>query len=325
MVERMSFVDESETMAGVAIATASGSASASVAGASDARGVDWRGRLAATAFVLLWCSGYPAGKIAVQHGAPFTILLLRFALAASIFGGFALFARVRWPGARALADSAIVGMLSLALAFGGIYEGLRMGVSTGVSALFIGAMPLATAVFGIAFGDRVDTRQWCGLVLGFAGVMLVLQGRLEGGHAATLGYLASFVGLIGLSLGTIYQKRHSTQIDLRVGLFAQHAAAALAILPLAAFGEHFRTDASTTYVAALGWIVVVNSVGGFALLFALLRRGRAAEVAALFYLMPPVTALMGYLVLDEHLSLPMLPGFVLVALGVWLGTRKAHA
>ncbi|HEY0231290.1 MAG TPA: DMT family transporter [Dokdonella sp.] len=281
------------------------------------------GRLAAGVFVVLWCTGYPAGKLAVQHGGPFTILFLRFACAAAIFTALALLARAQWPHWRLLGRSAIVGLLSLALSFGGIYEGLRLGVSTGVSALFIGAMPLATAVFGIAFGDRLNGRQWFGLALGFVGVVLVLEGKLDGVAGIGIGYLASFVGLIGFSLGTLYQKRHSTTIDLRVGLAVQHIAAALALLPLALLVDHFSADWSSTYVGALAWIVLVNSIGGFTLLFALLRRGAATRVAALFYLMPPITALMGFVVLDEHLSLSMLPGFVLVALGVWLGTQRS--
>jgi len=210
-----------------------------------------RGRLAAAAFVVVWCTGYPAGKIAVQHGGPFTILLLRFTLAAAIFLAVALLARASWPGTRALVHSAVVGLLSLALSFGGIYEGLRLGVSTGVSALFVGAMPLATAVIGLAFGERLTARQWLGLAFGFAGVILVLEGRLDGGHASGIGYLASAIGLLGLSLGTLYQKRWSSQLDLRIGLGVQHAAAALAMLPLAAFVEHFRTARRAIKAAAL--------------------------------------------------------------------------
>ncbi|MDR2012889.1 MAG: DMT family transporter [Rhodanobacter sp.] len=282
-----------------------------------------QGRLMAGVFVVVWCTGYPAGKIALQHGAPLTVLLLRFSFAAVIYAALALIVRAARPHGRALGHSAVVGLLSLALSFAGVYEGLRLGVSTGVSALFIGAMPLATGVLGIAFGERMGRWQWVGFVLGFAGVALVVEGRLDGGHASAYGYLASFIGLLGLSLGTLYQKRHSAQIDLRIGLATQHAAAALAMLPLAGFVEHFRMDGSPAYVGAVTWGVLVNAVGGFALLFALLRRGAATEVAALFYLVPPVTALMGFFVLGEHLSLPMLPGFVLVALGVWLGTHRA--
>lgn len=274
------------------------------------------------AFLLLWCSGYPAGKLAVLHGGPFTLLFLRFLAAAAVFAALAVFARAEWPGRRALAHSAVVGLLSLALSFGGIYEGLRLGVSTGVSALFIGAVPLATALFASLAGERLGRWQWGGLGLGFVGVLLVLEGRIEAHGAGAAGYFACLLGLVGLSLGTLYQKRHSATIDLRVGLAAQHAVAALAMLPLAVWIEHFRTDWSPTYLGALAWIALVNAVGGFALLFALIRRGAATDVAALFYLVPPITAVMGYFVLGERLALPMLPGFVLVAFGIWLGTRR---
>lgn len=280
-----------------------------------------RARAMAAAFVLLWCSGYPAAKLAVQHGGPFTLLFWRFALAALAFAALALVARASWPGWRALAHSAVVGLLSLAISFGGVYEGMRLGVSAGISALFIGSMPLATALFASLGGERLGRWQWIGLALGFLGVLLVLEGRFDAHGADPLGYIASAIGLVALSLGTLYQKRHSSAIDLRIGLATQHAVATLAVLPMAGWGEHFRADWSTAYVGALAWIVVVNAVGGFALLFALIRRGAATRVAALFYLVPPVTALMGYLALGERLTPMMLPGFALVALGVWLGTR----
>lgn len=276
----------------------------------------------AAAFLLLWCSGYPAGKLAVLHGGAFTVLFLRFAAAAAVFAALALAARVPWPDRRVLAHSAVVGLLSLALSFGGVYEGLRLGVSTGVSALFIGAVPLATALFASFAGQRLSRWQWGGLALGFVGVLLVLEGRLDTAGGGAAGYFASLLGLLGLSLGTLYQKRHSSTVDLRVGLAVQHVVAAAAMLPLALFVERFDADWSPTYLGAVGWIALVNAVGGFALLFALIRRGAATDVAALFYLVPPITALMGYVVLGERLALPMLPGFALVAFGIWLGTRR---
>lgn len=282
-----------------------------------------RDRAAAGAFVVLWCSGYPAAKLAVLHAGPFTVLLLRFVAAAAIFALLALAARVARPSRSEIAHSAVVGLLSLAVAFGGVYTGLRLGVSTGITALLIGAMPLTTGLFASLLGERLGARQWIGLALGFAGVVLVLEGRIGGGSAHTLGYLASIAGLLGLTFGTLYQKRHATTIDMRVGLAVQHLVAAVAMLPVAAFVEHFAADRTLVLAGSLAWIVLVNAVGGFALLFALLRRGGASEVAALFYLMPPVTAVMGYFMFGERLTLPMIPGFVLVAFGVWLGTRRA--
>jgi len=278
-------------------------------------------RVMAGAFVVLWCTGYPAGLIAVQHAAPFTILFLRFAFAAVIFAAMALVARAQRPGWREVGHHAVVGVLSLAVSFGGIYEALRLGIGTGVAALFIGALPLATAALGLLLGERLRAVQWIGLALGLAGVVLVLQGRFGGGAADLDAYAAGTLSLFALAAGTHYQKRRATVADLRVGLAVQHAVAALALLPLAAFAEHFRIDASVTFAGALAWLVLVNSIGGFALLFALLRGGAATDVATLFFLMPPITALMGWLVLGERLAPAMLPGFALVAFGVWLGTR----
>jgi len=283
----------------------------------------WQDHLLAGAFVVLWCSGYPAGKIAIQHGGPFTLLAWRFALAAAIFGLLALAGRAERPSRACVMHSIVVGVLSLAISFGGVYTGLRLGVSSGISALIIGAMPLSTALCATVVGERLAWRQWVGLALGFVGVALVLDGRLGSGAGTVGGYGAAVVGLFSLSIGTLYQKRHSVAMDLRVGLAVQHFAALVLMLPLAAFVEHFAADWSGAYAASLAWLVLVNAVGGFALFFLLLRRGAATDVAALFYLMPPITAVMSWFVLGERLTLPMLPGFALVVAGIWLGTRNA--
>ena len=131
------------------------------------------------------------------------------------------------------------------------------------------------------------------------------------------------VGLAGISMGTLYQKRYSSRIDLRLGLAIQNGVATLALLPLA-LAEGFRYEASMAFYEPLAWTVLVNSVGGFALLFLLIRRDAATGVAALFFLMPPVTAVFGYLLLGEHLTLLKLGGFLLAAVGVWLATRTSR-
>jgi drug/metabolite transporter (DMT)-like permease len=283
----------------------------------------WQDHLLAGAFVVLWCSGYPAAKIAIHHGGAFTLLAWRFALAAAIFGVLAIAGRAERPSRACVMHSIVVGVLSLAISFGGVYTGLKLGVSSGISALIIGAMPLSTALCATLVGERLAWRQWGGLALGFVGVALVLDGRLETGEATLAAYAAPIVGLFSLSIGTLYQKRHSVAMDLRVGLAVQHLVALVLMLPLAAFVEHFAADWSGAYSASLAWLVLVNAVGGFALFFVLLRRGAATDVAALFYLMPPVTAVMSFFVLGERLTLPMLPGFALVVAGIWLGTRNA--
>jgi len=278
--------------------------------------------IAAIGFVVLWSTGYLAGKLALAHGAPFTLLSVRFGSAALIFAALALFARLPWPSLRETLHSAVVGLFSLALQFGGVYAGIKLGASAGAAALVIGIMPLGVALLARALGDAVSKAQWLGFVLGLAGVLLVVADRVDSANVGSMAYIALAIGLFGICIGTLYQKRHGSNVDLRIGLFIQHLAAVLLLLPLAWWWEHFEFDGSAAFYLASAWLVLVNSVATFALLFVLLRRGAATAVAALFYLVPPVTAVMSSVLLGEHMSLLKLAGFALAAVGVYLGTRR---
>jgi drug/metabolite transporter (DMT)-like permease len=278
--------------------------------------------LLGAAFVVLWSSGYIAGKIALEHAGAFNLLVARFTLATLAFALLAIIGRVAMPGWRDAAHSAVVGVLSLALQFGAVYLGVQWGAEIGVAALVIGSMPLATAVFAPLFGESVTPRQWLGLALGLGGVLLVLADRLHFGGAPLGAYLLLLLSLLGISLGTSYQKRFASRIDARTGLTIQHAVATLILLPFA-LHEGLSFDFSPTLNASLAWLVLVNSVGGFGLLFALLRRGAASRVAQLFFLIPPVTALMGFVFVGEQFTVLKLLGFAIAAGGVYLGTRSA--
>lgn len=276
--------------------------------------------LLGAAFVILWSTGYIAGKIGLAHSGPFDLLLVRFAGAALAFAALAAVARAGLPGWRTLAHSAVVGVLSLALQFGGMYVGLSWGAEIGVAALMTGSMPLVTAAFAPWFGERVTSRQWIGLGLGLGGVVLVLADRLQVGGAPVAAYLALIVSLLGVSLGTLYQKRHASTVDARVGLAVQHAVAAVVLIPLV-LHEGLTADLSAAFFASAGWLIAVNALGGFGLLFVLLRRGAANKVAQLFFLIPPVTAAMSHLWFGEEFTGLKLAGFVVAAAGVWLGTH----
>lgn len=291
------------------------------AAAAEPARARWLGAVAGFGFVVIWCTGYIAGKVAVGHSGPFTALCLRFAAAATIFGGLALAARLPWPGWREAGHSAVVGALQLALQFGGVYGGLKLGASAGVAALVIGAMPLTVSAFSLLLGERIGRLQWLGLVVGFAGVWLVLGDRLADASANLYAVLALIAGLIGISCGTLYQKRHGSNVDLRIGLLIQNVTATILLLPLAIHLEGLHADGTPPFWLASLWIVLVNSVGGFALLFVLIRRGAATQVAALFYLVPAVGAVMGHFVLGEVLTQLEIVGFIVAAVGVYLGTH----
>lgn len=296
---------------------------ASHAGPAPASRGDRADTLIGGSFIVVWSTGYLAGAVAVAHGGPFTVLMLRFGFSALVFALLMRAARVAWPQREAVRHSAVVGVLTMAVQFGGVYAALRLGASPGLSALVIGTMPLTVAGLAWLLGERIQPRQWLGLALGLAGVLLVIGERLLHARATLAACAALVVGLLGISAGTLYQKRHASGGDLRAGLFVQNAAGALALLPLAWGLEHFRLDPGWALYGSLAWVVLVNSVLGFALLFVLIRHGAATKVAALFYLVPPVTAVMSRVGMRETLSVLEIAGFALAALGVWLGSRSA--
>jgi len=276
-------------------------------------------------FVILWSTGYPAARIALDHFGPFTLLLLRFGVAGAIYAALASLGTNAWPRGRAAVHSAVSGLLSLGLQFACLYWAVTQGVNVGLIALVIGTMPIVTALLGLAFGEAVRPLQWVGFAFGFGGVaMAVAQGIGPGHGAGGAAYLAVLGGLLAISAGTLYQKRLGSEVDLRGGLAVQHLAAALLVLPFAAH-EGLRFDTSAAAVASLAWVILINSLTAFGLFFVLLRRGAVNRVTALFFLMPPVTALIDYLVLGDRLTALKVLGIAVAAFGVYLATRQRPA
>lgn len=274
-------------------------------------------------FILMWSSGYVAGKLALPWAGPFTLLFLRFGVAALVLLGIALLTRAPWPRDwRQLGHLVMVGLLIQALQFSGLYSGLKLGVSAGVAALVIGTMPLFTALGASVFlGERVAGRQWVGLVAGLAGVILVVADKIGAGGAGAAGYGAIGLALCGIVLGTLYQKRYCAGMDLRSGGCVQLAVAALVALWPALWFEGLRVAWTPALVLASGWLSLVNSIGATSLLFFMMRKGEASRVASLFYLVPGVTALMAWVVLGETLGTVALAGFIVTAGAVHICTR----
>jgi drug/metabolite transporter (DMT)-like permease len=219
---------------------------------------------------------------------------------------------------------AVAGLLVHGVYLGGVFVGISLGVEAGVSALIVGLQPLLTAAFaGVFLGERVTPRQWAGLALGLLGVALVLARKLGQGPGDALGGLACIAALFGITAGTLYQKRHCAGMDLRTGSVVQFTAAGLATAPLALLFEGMRVAWSGEFVFALLWLVCVLSIGAVSLLYVLIHRGAAAQVASLFFLVPPCTALIAWPLFGERLGPAALIGIALTAAGVALATRRA--
>jgi drug/metabolite transporter (DMT)-like permease len=275
------------------------------------------------AFVLLWSTGFIAAKAGLPHAEPFTFLLLRFIAVATILAAIAVARGLPWPTDRGeIVRTGLAGALIHGCYLGGVFQAIAFGVPAGIAALIVGVQPLLTAAFaGRYLGERVRARQWLGLVLGFAGVALVVANKLTLSAADAAGVACALAALGGMTAGTLYQKRHLTRMNLITGSAVQFAAVAVLYLPLALVFETMAVAWTGAFVAALAWLSVVLSIGAISLFHLLIRRGAAARVTSLFYLVPSVTALIAFALFDERLSALAIAGMVVAAGGVALATR----
>lgn len=281
---------------------------------------DVRGLGAAALFVLLWSTGFIGAKLGVPHADPLTFLALRFLLATGLLLTLALATRAPWPrDPRQIAHLCVAGVLLHAVYLGGVYVAMSLGVEAGLSALIVSTQPvLVAALAGVLLGERVAARQWLGLALAAAGVTLVVWRKLEAGIGTLEGVLLCLLALCGITAATLYQKRFCGAMDLRSGSVIQYTAAGLAAGLGAFVFEERRVDWTGEMIFALAWLVLLLSLGAISLLYWLIRRGEAARVSSLFFLVPPVTALVAWMVFGETFGPLALAGMVLAVIGVAL-------
>lgn len=274
-------------------------------------------------FVGLWSTGFIGAKLGMPYAEPFTFLLLRFLIVVTLLTVAALVVHAPWP--RTWTDvrhGAIAGLLIHGVYLGGVFAAIDRGVPAGIAALIVGLQPLLTAVAsGPYLGERISARQWLGVLIGLVGVTMVVSEKLtfNGGEFAGVGFAAA--ALLGITVGTLYQKRHGGGMNLFTGSAVQFAAAGIFMLAAAAAFETMTVEWTGEFVFALGWLVIVLSLGAISLLYLLIRRGAAAKVASLFYLVPPVTAVMAFVLFGETLGLMAIAGMAAAVVGVALVTK----
>lgn len=281
-------------------------------------------RATPAAFVLLWATGFVVARLVAPHADPLTFLVARFGLSALVFALIAWASGARWPqGAAAWRDLVVVGVLMQGVYLGGVFWSVRHGLPAGLSALVTGLQPLLTAMLSFwLLAERVRARRWCGIGIGFLGVLLVLAPQLSAaGGAGWVPVAASGLSMVGTTLGTIWQKRTGAAADLRTSGAVQFGAAALVLAPLALLFEDGRFDWSWQVLAGLAWGVFGLSLGAVTLLLVLIRRGAVAGVASLMYLVPPVAAALGYWWFGDTLSPVQVAGMAVAAGGVWVASR----
>lgn len=273
-------------------------------------------------FVLLWSTGFIGARFGLPYIEPLTFLAVRMIFVVLILAAIAFIAQARWPDGPEIGHSLVAGAMVHGLYLGGVFTAISQGVPAGVSALIPGLQPILTSTIANRFmGETVTRQQWLGLALGLVGVLMVLHDRNIVLAGTPLGWIASVVSLIGITLGTLYQKRFCGQIDWRTGNLVQYVGAC-ALFWLGAFA--FETRAITwsgELVFALAWLVLVLSIAAVALMYWLIRRSAATGFASLFYLVPAVTALLAYILFGEKLDTLSVAGMLVCAVGVVLANR----
>jgi len=274
-------------------------------------------------FVFLWSTGFIGAKYGLPHADALSFLLVRYFLVIGLMTILALATRAPWPAdARRWFHIGVSGVLVHAFYLGGVFVAIGHGLPAGITALVVGMQPLLTAFGAGAFlGEKVTPRQWVGLALGLVGVFLVLAGKIATDAPLGAMLIPAVVALLAITAGTLYQKKFCPSFDLRTGAVIQFLpTAAITALAIAVFGE-FRVEWAPPFVFALGWLVLVLSLGAISLLNLLIRSGSAVNVATLFYLTPPTTALIAWAAFGETLGGIALAGMVLAVSGVWLARK----
>jgi drug/metabolite transporter (DMT)-like permease len=269
-------------------------------------------------FVVLWSSGFIGTKAGVLDAEPMTFLSLRMGLLVLLLGALVVVTRPVWPSQSSVVHNAVAGLCVHGLYLGGVSVAIDRGLPAGLAALIVALQPILTSTLANRWlGERVALHQWAGLLLGLVGVWLVVQDR-AGGSAAPAAWIAIVIGLIGITIGTLYQKRFAGGVDWRVGLLVQYAASgALFTFGALAF-ETWAVHWTPQFLLALGWLVFGLSLGAIGLFYFMIRRSAATRVTSLFYLTPPVTALMAWLLFDERLQPLALVGMAICVAGVFL-------
>jgi drug/metabolite transporter (DMT)-like permease len=269
-------------------------------------------------FVLLWSTGFIGARYGLPFIEPMTFLALRMALVVLILAVIVLIARPRWLTGSELGHSLVAGALVHGLYLGGVFVAISEGVPAGISALIPGLQPVLISTIANRFmGETVTRQQWLGLALGLVGVLVVLHDRSLVVSGSVLGWIASLLSLVGISLGTLYQKRFSGGIDWRTGNLAQYAGATV-LFGAAAFAFETRAIQWTgELVFALAYLAIV--------MYWLIRRSAATGFSSLFYLVPATTALMAFLLFGERLDAISVGGMVVCAVGVVLANRGSAA
>ena len=273
-------------------------------------------------FIVLWSSAFITTKPIIDNSDPFSALAFRFALVAFGFFLFSIYSKKKIiVNRKNFFESFFSGVLFHGVYLGGVFFSISKGMPTGIAALIVTLQPILTNVLsGPILNEKVSVKQWIGVLLGFSGAVMVL-GFDIGTEIPTIGLVATIVALIAITTSTIWQKKLSNNLPLSVSNMNQALGGfVFHIIIIILFAEPY-INFSTTFLIAMSHQIFLVSFGAFTILMLLIKRNSASKTVSIFFLIPPTSAFMAWLFLNEKLSNLDLLGFLIATIGVYIATR----
>jgi len=274
-------------------------------------------------FIILWSSAFVTTKPIIDNSDPFAALAFRFFFVALGFFTFAVFTKKKiLTNNKNLLQSIVSGVLFHGIYLGGVFYSVSIGMPTGIAALIVTLQPILTnALAGKFLGEDISFKQWIGVILGFVGAALVL-GFDIGAGLPIIGVIASFIALIAITTSTLWQKKISNNLPLSVSnMYQAIGGCFFHIIIIIIFTDPY-INFTSTFLIAMSHQIFLVSFGAFTILMFLIKKNSASKTVSIFFLIPPTTALMAWLFLNEMLTNLDLIGFVVATLGVYIATRK---
>ena len=274
--------------------------------------------LAGAGFVVFWSCGFIGARWGTEYTSAFDLLAWRYLVAGSLAAAVLLKRRPH-ISRRDLVTHAAMAFLTQCVYLGLIFTGIDHGISAGVTALIGSLQPILIAtVAGPLLGERVSPRQWIGLVLGVAGVGLVVADDLGAGHASPVLFLLPLGGLLGLVAGTVLERHRKPTTALLDALCLQSLVSGVFFISVTASIGQLTVPHEAGFYGAVLWLVVLATGGGWGLYLVNLRLSGATRVSSLLYLVPPTTMVFAFLLFNETIGLLAVGGMLVCAAAVLL-------
>ena len=274
-------------------------------------------------FIVLWSSAFVTTKPIIDNSDPFAALAFRFFTVALGFFLFSIYTKKQiLTNQKNLIQSLFSGVLFHGVYLGGVFYSISIGMPTGIAALIVTLQPILTnALAGKFLGEKVSFKQWLGIALGFLGAALVL-GFDIGASLPVIGVIASFIALLAITTSTLWQKKISNNLSLSVSNMYQAIGGCLFHLIIIFIFTEPYINFTPTFMIAMSHQIFLVSFGAFSILMFLIKNNSASKTVSIFFLIPPTTAIMAWLFLNEVLNNLDLIGFAVATLGVYIATRK---